>query len=76
VVWYKGFLYHATSCKTAWRVVAKVEFQTGRLFPRVGFILINREDPSRAAVRFYSKRGTQNRCCKVGYEMGNLGLYW
>src|SRR5665811_1666896 len=46
VVWYKGFLYQAASWKTARRVVAKVEFHTGELFPRVGFIVTNLETPS------------------------------
>ncbi len=41
VVWYKGFLYQAASWKTARRVVAKVEFHAGELFPRVGFIVTN-----------------------------------
>ena len=36
VVWYKGFLYQAASWKTARRVVAKIEFHAGELFPRVG----------------------------------------
>jgi hypothetical protein len=58
VVWYKGFLYQAASWKTARRVVAKVEFHFGELFPRVGFIVTNLETDSRAVVRFYNKRGT------------------
>ena len=33
---YKGFLYQAASWKTARRVVAKVEYHPGELFPRVG----------------------------------------
>jgi hypothetical protein len=41
VVWYKGFLYRAASWTTARRVVAKVEFHAGELFPRVGFIVTN-----------------------------------
>jgi hypothetical protein len=41
VVCYKGFLYQAGSWKTARRVVAKVEFHCGELFPRVGFIVTN-----------------------------------
>ena len=45
VVWYKGFLYQAASWKTARRVVAKVEFHFGELFPRVGFIVTNLETP-------------------------------
>jgi hypothetical protein len=36
VVRYKSFLYPATSWKPARRVVAKVEFHCGELFPRVG----------------------------------------
>ena len=43
VVCYQGFLYQAASCKTARRVVAKVEFRAGELFPRVGFIMTNLE---------------------------------
>jgi len=39
-------------------VVAKVEFNFGELFPRVGFIVTNLETDSRAVVRFYNKRGT------------------
>ena len=58
VVCYKGFLYQAGSWKTARRVVAKVEFHCGELFPRVGFIVTNLETDSRAVVRFYNKRGT------------------
>ena len=58
VVWYKGFLYQAASWNTARRVVAKVEFHFGELFPRVGFIVTNLETPSRSVVRFYNKRGT------------------
>jgi hypothetical protein len=52
VVWYKSFLYQAASWKTARRVVAKVEFHFGELFPRVGFIVANLETDSRAVVRF------------------------
>jgi len=58
IVWYKGFLYQAASWKTARRVVAKVEYHAGELFPRLGFIVTNLETPSRAVVRFYNKRGT------------------
>jgi hypothetical protein len=64
VVWYKGFLYQAASWKTARRVVAKVEFHAGELFPRVGFIVTNLETPSRVVVRFYNKRGTAEQWIK------------
>jgi len=68
VVWYKGFLYQAASWKTARRVVAKVEFHFGELFPRVGFIVTNLEVPSRAVVRFYNKRGTAEQWIKEGKQ--------
>jgi hypothetical protein len=41
VVWYKSFLYRAASWKKARRVVTKVEFHLGELFPRVGFMVTN-----------------------------------
>jgi hypothetical protein len=64
VVWYKSFLYQAASWKTARRVVAKVEFHFGELFPRVGLIVTNLETDSRAVVRFYNKRGTAEQWIK------------
>ena len=68
VVRYKGFLYQAASWKTARRVVAKVEFHFGELFPRVGFIVTNLETDSRAVVRFYNKRGTAEQWIKEGKQ--------
>jgi hypothetical protein len=68
IVWYKGFLYQAASWKRARRVVAKVEFHFGELFPRVGFIVTNLETPSRAVVRFYNKRGTAEQWIKEGKQ--------
>ena len=68
VVWYKGFLYQAASWKTTRRVVAKVEFHFGELFPRVGFIVTNLSFPSRAVVRFYNKRGTAEQWIKEGKQ--------
>jgi hypothetical protein len=68
VVWYKGFLYQASSWKTARRVVAKVEFHFGELFPQVGLIVTNLETPSRAVVRFYNKRGKAEQWIKEGKQ--------
>jgi hypothetical protein len=68
VIWYKGFLYQAASWKTARRVVAKVEFHFGELFPRVGFIVTNLETDSQAVVRFYNKRGTAEQWIKEGKQ--------
>src|SRR6266567_3844852 len=68
LVEYNGFLYQATSWKTARRVVAKVEHHAGELFPRVGFIVTNLTLPSRAVVRCYNKRGTSEQWIKEGKQ--------
>ena len=72
MVRHKGFLYRAASWSTARRVVAKVEFHAGELFPRVGFIVTNLELPSRAVVRFYNKRGTAEQWINEG----KLAVNW
>jgi len=69
VVRHKSFLYQAASWNKAGRVVAKVEFHAGELFPRVGFIVTNLETDSRAVVRFYNiKRGTAEQWIKEGKQ--------
>ncbi len=68
LVRYKSFLYQAESWDKARRVVAKVEFHAGELFPRVGFIVTNLETDSRAVVRFYNKRGTAEQWIKEGKQ--------
>jgi hypothetical protein len=60
----KSFLYQAASWTMARRVVSKVEFHCGELFPRVGFIVTNLGTSSRAVVRFYNKRGTAEQWIK------------
>jgi hypothetical protein len=68
LVRYKSFLYQAESWNKARRVVAKVEFHAGELFPRVGFIVTTLETDSRAVVRFYNKRGTAEQWIKEGKQ--------
>jgi hypothetical protein len=68
VVRYKRFFYQAASWKQARRVVAKVEFHCGELFPRVGFIVNSLATSSRAVVRFYNKRGTAEQWIKEGEQ--------
>jgi len=68
VVRFKSLLYQAASWPTVRRVVAKVEFHAGELFPRVGFIVTNLRVASRAVVRFYNKRGTAERWIKEGKQ--------
>jgi hypothetical protein len=40
------------------RVVAKVEWHPGELYPRVGFIVTNMARVAENVVEFYNKRGT------------------
>jgi hypothetical protein len=68
VVRFKSFLYQAASWTMVRRVVAKVEFHLGELFPRVGFIVTNLAADNRAVVRFYNKRGTAERWIKEGKQ--------
>ena len=65
---FKRFLYQAASWTMARRVVAKVEFHCGELFPRVGFIVTNLGTSSQAVVRFYNKRGTAEQWIKEGKQ--------
>jgi hypothetical protein len=68
VVRYKSFLYQAGSWKITRRVVAKIEFHFGELFPRVGFIVTNLTGSNRAVVRFYNRRGTAEQWIKEGKQ--------
>ncbi len=68
LVKYKSFLYRADSWQTVRRIVAKVEHHPGELFPRPGFVVTNITPPSRAAVRFYHKRGTAEQWIKDGKQ--------
>jgi hypothetical protein len=48
------------------RVVAKAEWHSGELYPRVGFIVINLSRPVERVVAFYNKRGTCEQWIKEG----------
>ncbi len=63
---YTGFHYRAKSWSKARRVVAKVEFHPGELFPRVGFIVTNRSLPNERVLAFYNGRGTAEQHIKEG----------
>ncbi len=65
-VFYASFLYQAASWLRARRVVAKVEWQAGELFARVGFIVTNLNWPPRKIVKFYNHRGTAEQWIKEG----------
>ena len=66
VIRYDDFWYRAESWDRARRVVAKVEWHRGELFPRVGFIVTNMTAGPEAVVRFYNGRGTAEQWIKEG----------
>jgi Transposase DDE domain group 1 len=63
---YTSFHYRAKSWSKARRVVAKVEFHPGELFPAVGFIVTNRSLPNERVLAFYNARGTAEQHIKEG----------
>ena len=63
---YTSFHYRARSWSKPRRVVAKVEFHPGELFPRVGFIVTNRSLPNERVLAFYNGRGTAEQHIKEG----------
>jgi hypothetical protein len=63
---YASFRYRAGSWDQARRVVAKVEWHAGELFPRVGFIVTNLKWSTKRVVRFYNRRGTAEQWIKEG----------
>jgi hypothetical protein len=56
--YYANFTYQAASWTKPRRVIAKVEWHPGELYPRVGFIVTNMTRPAERVVAFYNKRGT------------------
>ena len=63
---YASFSYQAGSWDRKRRVVAKVEWHPGELWPRVGFIVTNLSRPAERAVAFYNHRGTAEQWIKEG----------
>jgi hypothetical protein len=61
-----SFSYRAASWSRKRRVVAKVEWHPGELFPRVGFIVTNLSRPAERVVAFYNQRGTAEQYIKEG----------
>ncbi len=71
-VFFHAFSYRAASWKKPRRVVAKVEWHQGELFPRIGFIVTNMSSSPEAVVHFYNKRGT----CEQNIKEGKHALTW
>jgi hypothetical protein len=66
IIRYHDFMYQAASWDKARRVVAKVEWHQGELFPRVGFIVTNLGGGAAGVTWFYNGRGTAEQWIKEG----------
>ena len=65
-VFYHSFRYQAKSWNRARRVVAKVEWHAGELFPRVGFVVTDLRRSPKRVIKFYNGRGTAEQWIKEG----------
>ncbi len=63
---YASFSYRAGSWSKKRRVVAKVEWRPGALFPRVGFIVTNLSRPAERVTLFYNQRGKAEQYIREG----------
>jgi len=70
--YYASFHYQAQSWNKPRRVVAKVEWHPGELYPRVGFIVTNLARPAERVVAFYNQRGT----CEQYIKEGKNAIKW
>ena len=70
-MFYHNFRYRAGSWNQARRVVIKIAWHAGELFPRVGCIVTNLNWRSRRVVCFYNKRGTAKQWIKEGKNAVN-----
>jgi len=66
--YYASFSYQAGSWDKKRRVVAKVEWHPGELYPRVGFIVTNLSRSAERVVAFYNHRGTAEQYIKEGKQ--------
>src|SRR5713101_5793774 len=69
---YANFTYQAASWSKPRRVIAKVEWHPGELYPRIGFIVANMARPAERVVAFYNKRGT----CEQWIKEGKGAINW
>jgi hypothetical protein len=64
--YHANFRYQAASWSKPRRVIAKIEWHPGELYPRVGFIVTNLSRPAERVVAFYNQRGTAEQWIKEG----------
>ena len=67
-----NFSYQAGTWTKPRRVIAKVEWHPGELYPRVGFIVTTMSRPAERVVAFYNKRGT----CEQWIKEGKGAIKW
>jgi hypothetical protein len=72
IVWDHDCFYQAASWEHPRRVVAKVEWHQGELFPRLGFLVTNLWAKPEGVVHFYNGRGTAEQWIKEG----KYALHW
>ena len=65
-IFFHDFSYRAKPWNKSRRVVAKVEWHQGELFPRIGFIVTNLQRKPEDVIRFYNKRGVAEGWIKEG----------
>jgi hypothetical protein len=65
-VFHASFSYQAQSWSKPRRVVAKIEWHQGELYPRVGFVVTNLKRPAERISKFYNGRGTAEQWLKEG----------
>jgi hypothetical protein len=65
-VLYHAFQYRAKSWDRSRRVVTRIEWHLGELFPRVGFVVTNLRRSPKRVVKFYNGRGTAEQWIKEG----------
>jgi hypothetical protein len=63
-----SFTYRAESWSKPRRVVAKVEWHQGELYPRVGFVVTNLKRSASRVSKFYNGRGTAEQWIKEGKQ--------
>src|SRR4051794_15445536 len=70
--YYASFRYQAQSWNKPRHVVAKVEWHSGELYPRIGFIVTNLARSAEGIVAFYNRRGT----CEQYIKEGKNAIKW
>jgi hypothetical protein len=71
-IFFHSFSYRAASWNKSRRVIAKVEWHEGELWPRINYIVTNLQRKPSNVVKFYNQRGK----CEQWIKEGKLALSW